>query len=161
MSRLLFTAAWLFDARMLDYIQQHGFPLLRMAHLHVPRNLDLEGTRLTELAMRAEMSKQSIGEIVDQCTAMGLVERIPDKSDRRAKIVAFTPRGLRLMAIVRAALSFTESEMLGEIGARRMREVMTALTIYADAIPPRRKRDVTPRLGMASRSRRAALNPAR
>jgi len=161
MSRLLFSTAWLFDSRILDYIQRHGFPLLRMAHLHVPRNLDLGGTRITELAIRAEMSKQSIGEIVDQCIAMGLVERLPDKTDRRAKIIVFAPRGLRLMETVRAALSLAESEMLTEIGARRMREVMTALTIYSRAIGSRPALGATGRVRQAARAKRAAVNPAR
>lgn len=65
--RLLHTANWLFDAHILAYINENGFPELRMAHLHVPRNLDFEGTRITELAIRAEMSKQSMSELVDQC----------------------------------------------------------------------------------------------
>ncbi len=154
MSRLLFSAAWLFNSRILDYVQRHGFPLLRMAHLHVPRNLDLEGTRLTELARRAEMSKQAIGEIVDQCVAMGLVARVPDESDRRAKILVFTPRGLRLIAIVQAALLLAEREMRAEIGARRMREVMAALTQYSENILRQQKRVGKPRAGTAFSQRR-------
>jgi DNA-binding MarR family transcriptional regulator len=158
MSRLLFSAAWLFDARILDYVQRHGFPLLRMAHLHVPRNLDLEGTRQTDLAARAEMSKQSIGEIVDQCVAMGLVTRVPHASDRRAKIVVFTQRGLRLLEVVRAALSFAEREMRKAIGATRSSAVMTALTEYCDNILRIQKRIGTPNAVIASGRRRARLS---
>lgn len=132
-----------------------------MAHLHVPRNLDLGGTRLTVLATRAEMSKQAMGEIVDQCAALGLVTRLPDKSDRRAKIVVFTPRGLRLIEVVRAALSSAESEMLAEIGAQRMRAMMIALTHYADNVGTRRRRVATPLPGVASRRARAPISPAR
>src|SRR5579859_6855396 len=103
MSRLLFSAAWLFDSRILAHVNRNGFPELRMVHLHVPRNLDLDGTRITELARRAEMSKQSMAEIIDQCEKMGLVTRGPDKDDGRAKVVTFTKRGLLLMKAVRSA----------------------------------------------------------
>ena len=158
MSRLLFSAAWLFDSRILDYVQRHGFPLLRMAHLHVPRNLDLEGTRQTDLATRAEMSKQSIGEIVDQCVAMLLVTRVPHESDRRAKIVVFTPRGLRLLDVVRAALSLAEREMRTAIGGPRSDAVMTALTEYCENILRNQKRLGTPHAGLAASCRRAGTS---
>ena len=121
MSRLLFSAAWLFNSRILAFINEHGFPELRMVHLHVPRNLDLQGTRLTDLASRAAMSKQSMAQIIDECEAINLVRRIPDPSDRRAKLVAFTPTGLRLMKVVRAALSSAESEMATDRSAARAR----------------------------------------
>ena len=134
-SRLLFRAAWRFDSRILDYINRRGFPALRMAHLHVPRNLDLEGTRVTELAARAEMSKQAMSEIVDECDAMGLVKRLPDPTDRRAKIVRFTPRGLELIATVRAALAFAERDMRAILGPGALDTVATALAAYIEAAP--------------------------
>jgi hypothetical protein len=63
MSRLLDSAAWLFDTRILGIVNRSGFPEIRMAHLHLPRNLDLKGSRLTELAHRAEMSKQAVARV--------------------------------------------------------------------------------------------------
>src|ERR1700748_3305048 len=86
-SRLLHNAAWLFDRRILEIVNRSGFPEIRMAHLHLPRNLDIEGTRLTVLPQRAEMSKQAMGELVDQGEKMHLVQRQPDPQDPRAKIV--------------------------------------------------------------------------
>jgi DNA-binding MarR family transcriptional regulator len=147
-SRLLFSAAWRFDSRILDYVNRHGFPALRMAHLHVPRNLDLEGTRVTELAARAEMSKQAMSEIVDECVAMGLIRRLPDPTDRRAKIVGFTPRGLELIAAVRAALTAAQREMRTIIGSDTLDAVATALADYAEATP---RNDAAPRRIIRSR----------
>lgn len=133
-SRLLFSAAWRFDSRILDYVNSHGFPALRMAHLHVPRNLDLEGTRVTVLAARAEMSKQAMGEIVDECAAMGLVGRVPDEGDRRAKIVQFTPRGLELLKAMRAAVASAQREMRDIIGADTLDAVASALATYTETV---------------------------
>ncbi len=131
-SRLLHSAAWLFDLQILEIVNRKGFPDIRMAHLHLPRNLDLGGTRLTELAKRAEMSKQAMGELVDQCEAMRLIERRPDKEDRRAKIVAFTARGRRLIELVEKAVALAEREMLAQIGAMRMGNLLSGLMIYCD-----------------------------
>jgi DNA-binding MarR family transcriptional regulator len=136
MSRLLFTAAWLFDRRILNYVNEHGFPDLRMVHLHLPRNIDLGGTRLTELAARAEISKQSMAEIVDACEAMGLVGRISDPEDRRAKLVALTPRGHKLIDIVRAAISSAEKELKSQVGVAAAQALARTLTDYVEAGAP-------------------------
>jgi DNA-binding MarR family transcriptional regulator len=132
MSRLLYTANWLFDARILEYVNENGFSGLRMAHLHVPRNLDMEGTRITELAIRAEMSKQSMGELVDQCEKMGLVERAPYAEDGRSKLIRLTSEGKRLIEVVERALASAEREMLALVGERRMEEIVFGLMAYCE-----------------------------
>lgn len=151
-SRLLFAAAWLFDRRILVYVNQHGFPDLRMVHLHLPRNIDLAGTRLTDLAARAEMSKQSMAEIVDACESMGLVGKISDPKDRRAKFIALTPRGRKLITIVRVAISAAEKELRSRVGPEAAQALTSALIDYvADGAPSPRRR---PRaLPTASRQR--------
>lgn len=132
-SRLLYSAAWLFDRQILEIVNRSGFPEIRMAHLHIPRNLDLGGTRLTVLAERAEMSKQAMGELIDQCEKWGLIERRPDELDRRAKKVVFTVRGRRLINAVRKAVALAERDMLGQIGAKRMERLMSGLMAYCEA----------------------------
>ncbi len=132
LSRLLFTAAWLFDKRILHYVNQHGFPDLRMAHLHLPRNIDLAGTRLTELAARAEMSKQSMAEIVDACEAAGLVGKISDPEDRRAKLIALKPRGHKLIKIVRLAIASAEKELRSLVGEKAAQALASTLIVYVE-----------------------------
>ncbi|HLI22956.1 MAG TPA: MarR family transcriptional regulator, partial [Stellaceae bacterium] len=127
------------DRRILEIINRSGFPDIRMAHLHLPRNLDIEGTRLTVLARRAEMSKQAMGELVDQCERMHLVERRPDAADRRAKLVAFTPRGRRLIEVVRSAVAQAERDMAKKLGAKRAAALVEALARYCtDSVRPAR-----------------------
>jgi DNA-binding MarR family transcriptional regulator len=129
-SRLLHSAAWLFDQRILEIVNGDGFPDIRMAHLHLPRNLDLEGTRLTVLAKRAEMSKQAMAELVDDGERMRLVARRPDPADRRAKIVVFTPRGRRLIEVVRRAVTRAETEMRAKLGATCTEQLIDTLLRY-------------------------------
>jgi DNA-binding MarR family transcriptional regulator len=71
------------------------FPGLRPAHLIVLQTLDHPpaGTRLTELAERAQMTAQSMGELIDTLERRGYVQRIPDPADRRAKLICYTDRG--------------------------------------------------------------------
>lgn len=132
MSRLLINAARQFDQRILEVINESGYPQIRLAHLHVPRNLDFEGTRLTEMAARSGLTKQTMGELVDDFEAFGLVERHPDPEDRRAKIVAFTPAGRRFLRTVRKAISDAEGEMLAKIGSRAMDQVFAGLIAFCD-----------------------------
>jgi DNA-binding MarR family transcriptional regulator len=71
------------------------FPDLRPAHLIVFQMLDYPpaGTRLTELAERAQMTPQSMGELIDGLETGGYVVRLPDPADRRAKLIQYTERG--------------------------------------------------------------------
>ena len=101
-----------------------------MAHLSLTRNLDVEGTRPTELARRASMSKQAMGELVDQCTDLGLVDRIADPSDGRARIVRFTRAGLAWLDDFRGAVDIAEREMRAELGKATMDAILKGLVAY-------------------------------
>jgi len=102
----------------------------RIAHIGLTRNLDVEGTRLTELARRASMSKQAMGELVDQCFELGLVDRVADPSDRRARIVRFTSAGLIWLDAFRDAVDVAEKEMRTELGKTTMEAIVKGLLVY-------------------------------
>jgi DNA-binding MarR family transcriptional regulator len=98
-----------------------GYPDITQTHgKNVFRVLDEDGTRLTELAARARMTKQAIGELVDQLEAMGYVERRPDPVDRRAKIVVPTAAGRKAQATARECLLEIDAEWAQQIGPERM-----------------------------------------
>ncbi len=132
MSRLLVDSARQFELRILKVINDSGYADIRLAHLHVPRNLDFDGTRLTEMAARSGLTKQAMGELVDDFVEFGLVERRPDPEDGRAKIVTFTPEGRRFMRTVRKAVSIAEGEMLARIGRKTMDQVYSGLMAYSE-----------------------------
>jgi len=115
---------------VLDLMREAGYAQTRIAHIGLTRNLDVEGTRLTELARRASMSKQAMGELVEQCEAMGLVARSRDPSDGRARIITFTALGLEWLDAFRAAVDVAEREMRGQLGAAAMDTLVQALTTY-------------------------------
>ncbi len=100
------------------------------AHLALFRNLDLGGTRLTEVAARARMTKQAMLELVDKCEARGLVERLPDPGDGRAKIVAFTPAGLQVLDGLRVGVEAAERRMAAVTGHAFVASMKAKLAAY-------------------------------
>src|SRR5687768_1131805 len=64
-----------------------GFDDLTRAHGIVFEVLDPEGSRSSDMAARARMTKQSMGELVAHLERLGYLLRTPDPFDRRAKLV--------------------------------------------------------------------------
>jgi DNA-binding MarR family transcriptional regulator len=103
------------------------------AHLHVTRHLRLQGDRLTDLAERAGMSKQAMGDLVDQCAAWGLVRREPDPQDRRARRIVFTATGLDWLSAFQKAIEAAEAEARTELGEDVLTVVRLGLEAYASS----------------------------
>jgi DNA-binding MarR family transcriptional regulator len=128
--RLLNNAVSRFESRVLELMSQSGRPQARISHISLTRNLDLKGTRVSELARRAGMTKQAMGELVSQCAALKLVVTSTDPSDKRARVVQFTAEGLRWLEAFRQAVDHAEREMRDEVGARSMDVLRGALVLY-------------------------------
>ena len=129
-----------FDARVLQLMARNDrVPLalsnlaargnLMASHIHITRHLALEGSRLTDLAQRAGVSKQAMGKLVDQCEAWGLVQRQNDTQDARARRVMFTPTGLAWLQAFEEAVTQTEAELRAAVGP----EVATVIAIGLEA----------------------------
>lgn len=103
------------------------------AHIHITRHLAVGGSRLTDLAASAGMSKQAMGDLVDQCEAWGLVQRAPDPHDKRARQVVFTPMGLAWLQAFRDAVAQAEAEFRAEVGDDVAAVVAIGLEAYAGA----------------------------
>jgi len=101
------------------------------AHVHITRHLSLRGSRLTELAHNAGMSKQAMGDLVAQCEAWGLVRREPDPRDARARRIAFTPDGLLWLDAFRRAVAQAEAEFAAQVGPEVATVVVLGLEAYA------------------------------
>lgn len=128
--RLLFDSTRRFQERTLALVNSKGYPDMRIAHMAVTRHIDLTGTRLADLALRAGVTKQSMGEMIEQLEAMGFVTRTADDIDKRAKIVTFTARGRKLLNVIRNAVAACERELATRIGEGAVTELRRALTSY-------------------------------
>jgi DNA-binding MarR family transcriptional regulator len=145
LGRLLGHAMRRFDERVL-HLMAHNIdvPLalsnlaaraqISAAHIHITRHLDLPGTRLTDLARKAGMSKQAMGDLVDQCEAWGLVTREPDPLDARARVVQFTTTGLLWLQAFREAVAQAEREFRSEVGPDVATVVKIGLEAYAGGL---------------------------
>ena len=133
-----------FDARVLALMAQHpGVPLglanlasrqqIGAAHVHITRHLAREGARLTELAQAADMSKQAMGTLVDQCAAWGMVTRENDAIDARARRVCFTTAGLAWLNAYEESVVQAELEMRQAVGDEIATVVTMGLEAYAAA----------------------------
>jgi DNA-binding MarR family transcriptional regulator len=113
--------------RLHRYLAEHGHPEVRPPHGNVFQYLDDEGTRVSELAARAQVTKQSMAELVLHLERHGYVERVPDPSDRRAKLVRGTRRGEEVFALARDFVAATEAEWTRKLGKRKMAQLRELL----------------------------------
>ena len=105
---------------MLEGLSERGYDDVRPGHAALFMTLDRRtGTRLTELARRAHMTKQGMMLLVDELEERGYVRRVPDPEDARAKIVRLTARGRNYVAEARRAMAAVESRARRELGWRR------------------------------------------
>lgn len=108
-------------------LQAKGFTDLRPAHFVIFQHIRPEGSRITELAEQAQITKQSIGSLVDHLMACGYVRRLPDPNDGRAKIVCLTERGWALNNAARESLGEIEQMWAAQVGATRMAQLKQIL----------------------------------
>lgn len=126
---LLGRAYSLLGFRIVDGVVGAGFPQ-KPAHSAVFAQIAPDGSRLTDLARRANMSPQAMGELVDELEQLGYVVRRPDPTDRRAKLIVLTRKGRACVAAGIATIDGIEQQLadrLGERGHRQLRSLLTKL----------------------------------
>lgn len=97
-----------------------GYPGLRPSHGCVFRYLDLDGSRLSDLAEKSGMTKQAFGEHLANVEALGYIMRVPDPEDGRAKLIVPTKRGREVLILGRRAFEEIEHEWAQTIGVERL-----------------------------------------
>ena len=113
--------------RLHQRLAERGHPDVRAPHGNVFQYLDDSGTRVSVLAQRAQITKQSMAELVAHLERHGYVERVPDPDDRRAKLVRATARGREVYAIARDVVAEIEAEWTRRLGATKVRQLRRLL----------------------------------
>lgn len=132
---LLFLPYRAMERRVLHAVHAAGFADVTPAQARVFQRIGPRGTRLTDLAEQALITKQSAGALVDQLERAGYVERVPDPTDARARLVRVAARGERVLPVAAAAVAEVEREWVAHLGVRRtgaLREALVRLREITD-----------------------------
>lgn len=118
----------LFARRVTRAVHARGFAGIRLTHIALIRNVDEGGTRISEIARRAGMTKQATGQLVAEFVAAGFIKIVADPTDGRAKVAQYTARGRRLLRAIVVSIEATERRCAAEIGAAHVEALKTSLT---------------------------------
>lgn len=133
---LMFIAYRALENRVFAALREAGFADITNAQFKIAQRVGPDGTRLTDLAEQAQVTKQTAGFLVDQLEQAGFVERVPDPSDRRARLVRMTARGNSAVPIASAAVAEVEAEWTEHLGVWRMAQLRRALLQLREITDP-------------------------
>jgi DNA-binding MarR family transcriptional regulator len=124
-----------------------GHAAIRQAHLPVFEYIDrVHGSRITYLAAHANVTVQAMGELIDHLTRQGYVERVPDPSDGRAKLVRLTAEGHAICALAGHLVREIESIWAGYLGAQQFAQLKRLLAELWDAVMAAEQRGTAGRI---------------
>ncbi|MBA3411737.1 MAG: winged helix-turn-helix transcriptional regulator [Geodermatophilaceae bacterium] len=129
---LLGQAYSLLGFKIVNGVVGAGFPQ-KPSHSAVFAQIGPDGSRLTDLARRANMTPQAMGELVDELEGMQYVVRHPDPADRRAKLIVLTEKGQACIAAGIATIEGIEGSIIAVLGKRGHQELRDLLKALLDA----------------------------
>ncbi|MGI5130994.1 MarR family winged helix-turn-helix transcriptional regulator [Pseudonocardia sp. CA-107938] len=133
---LLNAAGQRLSAELDEAVAEAGFADVRAAHAPVFMAIDPDGTRVTDLAQRAAVSKQAMGELIRHLAAHGYLTVETDPVDRRAKRVRLTERGWAVVEVGEHVIASFDAWLADGIGAAAVGELRASLHRII-AAPPR------------------------
>ncbi|MFI7540534.1 MarR family winged helix-turn-helix transcriptional regulator [Actinoplanes sp. NPDC049599] len=126
------------EGGVLDALREAGYHDVTAAQGRIFARIGPGGTRVTELAEQAGVTKQTTGFLVDQLERAGYVERVPDPSDARARLVRIAPRGAAAVQVARGAEARIEAVWAGHLGRTGTAQLRRALTSLREITDPYR-----------------------
>jgi DNA-binding MarR family transcriptional regulator len=132
---LLFIPYRAMEKAVLEAMASAGFDDITLAQARVFQRIDPDGSRVTDLAEGALLTKQTVGFLVDQLERAGYVERTPDPRDGRARLVRVAARGAAAVQASLAVVAGVEAQWtahLGETRTAQLRETLTLLRVITD-----------------------------
>jgi DNA-binding MarR family transcriptional regulator len=108
-------------------LAMEGYPDIPATHTIVFAHVDTDGIRLSELARRAQLTKQLVNYLVTTLEERGYVERVPDQDDGRARIVRMTERGQQAAKVGSRIIASIEREWAASLSPEDMNELRSLL----------------------------------
>src|SRR3954453_13083009 len=120
-----------------EAVVRAGYDDVNPPHVSLFRYPGLDAYRMTNIAQRMQITKQSVHELIGHLETLHYLVREPDPSNRRARLVRLTPKGRRLQDTIRAQAQEAERQVAAIVGQRRFDQLQEALSILVREISPR------------------------
>jgi DNA-binding MarR family transcriptional regulator len=133
---LMFIAQRHVEARVTEHLREHGFDDITVAQSRIGARISEDGMRLTDLAASAQVTKQTAAFLVGQLERAGYVERRPDPTDARARLICLAERGREVQREARVVERQVEAEWTRHLGADRMEALREALVDLREITDP-------------------------
>jgi DNA-binding MarR family transcriptional regulator len=133
---LLFIPYRWMENRVFAALAKSGYDDITTAQMKLIQRIGPDGTRLTELAEQAQVTKQTAGYLVDQLEKAGWVERVADPSDKRARHIRLSGRAKEAVPIADAAVAAVTAEWQAHLGKQRMTQLRQTLTKLREITDP-------------------------
>lgn len=124
------------ETRVFEALAEAGFEDMTVAQGRIAARIGPEGSRVTELAEAAQVTKQTAGFLVDQLEKSGYVRRVPDPADGRARLVRFTERGRDVITVARRVEQEVQAEWAAHLGKRGTEQLRVQLTKLREITDP-------------------------
>ena len=133
---LLFVANRALEQRAFTAVVDAGFTDITLAQARVAARIGPRGSRVTDLAEQARVTKQSAAFLVEQLEGAGYVRRVPDPTDGRARLVQLTSRARRVAQIADAEVERVLAQWSDLVGEERLRQVHQTLRDLREVTDP-------------------------
>ena len=132
---LMFIAYRSMNDRVIRAMREAGFDVT-VAQARIAQRIAEDGSRLTDLAQQAQVTKQTASLLVTALERQGLVERVPDPADGRASLIRFTRKGQAASQQAREVVIGVEQEWNDHLGPELAGCLRVALVKLRDIADP-------------------------
>ena len=128
--RLFQRASRSYSERALALLHEKGFSDITLFHTVLIANLDTAGDQITSIAEKAGITKQAMGQVVNDLEKKGYVKKTKSLSDKRSYLIEFTEHGkdaLRAAYEVKVIIEKEYMVLLGVDNVKKLRELLEIL----------------------------------
>lgn len=133
---LLFVANRALEQRAFDAVVAAGITDITLAQARVAARIGPDGSRVSDLAEQARVTKQTAAFLVEQLEKAGYVERVPDPTDGRARLVRLTTRARPVVQAANAEVQRVLAEWADHVGEERLRDMHETLRDLREITDP-------------------------